>query len=410
MTLTVGPVGSDTPAAILAALRARRVCFAANAVEGAGGQGEFLRQMAYALDAIPGAAIFSRHAREGRAERVNLPFERSARRLAFDALRAMPVLRSRQDWLTLLADEDFDRRVAAEMGETDLVDGVIGQCADTLTRLRPRASRLVVTSLNTHLDHLADALEAEHRRIGRRVRSFVHPRMRERAARELALADLVRVNSEMARQTFIERGVPEDRVRVIHPAVDLDHFRPVPQRDEVFRVMAVASIDPRKGIRYLLQAFVDARLPNAELVLVGGTGDRWSRSMLEDFQRRDPRIRVVQIDVTRTPVDQSYGAASVVVHPAIEDGYGLVIPQALACGRPVIASRGAGASELIEDGASGFVVDAAASEGIRTRLQLLAADLRLRERVAAAAPSAVRGIGYPDFARAVAAFYASAFC
>jgi glycosyltransferase involved in cell wall biosynthesis len=410
MTVAVKPLGSETPGAVLSALRGRRVCFAANAVQGAGGQGEFLRQMAYALDTIPGSAIFSRHAGEGRAQRVNLPFERSARRLAFDALRATPLLRSRQDWLTLLADEDFDRRVAAEIGEADLVDGVIGQCANTLTRLRPRTARIVVTSLNTHLDHLADALEAEQRRIGRRVRSFVHPRMRRRAARELALADLVRVNSEMARRTFVERGVPADKVRVIHPAVDLDHFRPVPQPDEVFRVMAVASIDPRKGIHYLLQAFLDARLPNAELLLVGGTGDRWSRRMLEDYQRRDPRIRVVQLDVARVPVAQSYGAASVVVHPAIEDGYGLVIPQALACGRPVIASRGAGASELIEDGVSGFVVDAASSDAIRTRLRLLAADLRLRERVAVAAPSAVQGIAYRDFARAVAEFYASAFC
>jgi glycosyltransferase involved in cell wall biosynthesis len=410
MTVTAEPVGSGTPGVVPAPLRGRRVCFVANAVEGAGGQGEFLRQMANALDAIPGAAVFSRHAGEGRARRVNLPFDGSARRLAFDVLRATPLVRGRQDWLTLLADEDFDRRVAAAIGEADLIDGVIAQCADTLTRLRPRASRVVVTSLNTHFDHLDDVMEAEQRRTGHRVRGFVHPRMRQRAARELALADLVRVNSEMARRTFVERGVPADKVRVIHPAVDLDHFRPVPQPDAAFRVMAVASIDLRKGIRYLLQAFVDARLPNAELLLVGGTGDRWSRRMLEGYQRRDPRIRVAQLDVMRAPLEQSYGAATVVVHPALEDGYGLVIPQALACGRPVIASRGAGASELIEDGVTGFVVDAASSEAIRARLQLLAADLRLRERVAAEAPSAVQGIGYGDFARAVAAFYASAFC
>jgi glycosyltransferase involved in cell wall biosynthesis len=408
--MTEGPSASvDTPAGVPAALRGRRVCFAANAIEGAGGQGEFLRQMARALDLIPGAAIFSRRTGGGRAARVNLPFDRSARRLAFDALLATPGLRGRQDWLTLLADEDFDRRVAAVIGEADLVDGVIGQCADTLARVRPKVSRIVVTSLNTHFDHLADVLDAEHRRIGRPVPTFLHPRMRQRAARELALADLVRVNSDTARRTFVDRGVPADRVRVIHPAVDLDHFRPVPLPQGRLRVMAVASIDPRKGIRYLLQAFVDARLPDAELVLVGGTGDRWSRRMLEDYQRRDPRIRVAELDVTRVPVEHSYGTASVLVHPALEDGYGLVIPQALACGRPVIASRGAGASELIEDGVSGFVVDPASSGAIKTCLQALAADRRLLEQMASAAPLAVRGIGYPEFARAVAALYASAF-
>ena len=410
MTVAAGVGGVLRSGDTMTTLDGRRICFLANAVAGVGGQGEFLRQMAQALDAIPGSVILSRHASAPRAVCVNLPFEGSARRLAFDALLATPLLRGRQDWLTVLADEDFDRRVAASIGPVDLVDGVIGQCCETLTRVRPRAARVVLTSLNTHLDHLVDVVEAEHRRIGYHGRCFVHPRMRRRAERELALADLVRVNSELARQTFIERGVPAAKVHVIHPAVDLDHFRPVPKPDDVFRVMAVASIEPRKGIHLLLQGFIDARLTRAELVLVGGTGDRWSKRMLEGYQRQDGRIRVVQMDVTKTKVEDSYGAASVVVHPAIEDGYGLVIPQALACGRPVIASNGAGASELIEDGVNGFVVEAASSGAIKTRLQTLAADLRLRERMAAAAPSAVRGLGYADFARAVAAFYSSAFC
>ncbi len=384
-----------------------RVCFIANAVAGSGGQGEFLRQMAHALDQLPDARLYSRQATARRTACVDLPFARSASRLAFDALLATPGLRGRHDWLTLLADTDFDRRVAARIGPVDLADGIMGQCCRTFTRIRPRTARLVLTSLNTHIDHLAALVEAEHRRIGFRGPSFIHPRMRRRAAREIALADRIRVNSEWARRTFVERGVPASKVHVIHPAVDRDRFKPVPKRDEVFRILAVSSIDPRKGIHYLLQGFLDARLPDAELVLIGGTGDRWSRRMLERFQRQDARIRVVHTDVTTAPVADTYGAASVVVHPAVEDGYGLVIAQALACGRPVVASRQAGASELIQDGVHGFVVDAGSSDAIADRLQVLATDARLRERMAAAAPSAVARLGYDDFAQAVAAFYAS---
>ena len=381
-----------------------RVAFLANAVWGAGGQGEFLRQMACALDPLPAARVFCRQGRPGDARDVALPFRRSGRRLVFSALRRAPVLRRRVDWLTLLADVDFDQRVARRLGAVDLVDGVMGQCRLTFERARGRARALVLTSLNTHIDHLASALEAEHRRLGFTGPSFVHPGMRRRALREIALADRIRVTSELARRTFVERGVPGERLVTIRPAVDLDHFRPQPVADGPFRVMAVSSIEPRKGVHYLLDAFADADLPGAELVLVGGTGERQSRRMVDRAARVD-RVRVVVADVTREPVADTYGTASVVVHPAIEDGYGLVIPQALASGRPVIASRGAGASELVQHGVNGFLVEPGSAREIREALCALAADPALLERMSAAAPAAVRGLGYPDFGREVRRFY-----
>ena len=383
------------------------VAFVANAVWGAGGQGEFLRQMALALDPLPAARVYCRRGRPGHARDVGLPFGPGVRRLAFSLLRGTPVLRRRVDWLTLLADVDFDRRVARRLGAADavdLVDGVMGQCRLTFERARPRARALVLTSLNTHIDHLVSVLEAEHRRIGFTGPSFIHPRMRRRALREIELADWIRVNSELARRTFVERGAREDRVVVIQPAVDLDHFRPQPVAAGTFRVMAVSSIEPRKGVHYLLQAFADAGLRDAELVLVGGTGDRWSRRMVERYVGVD-RVRVTFADVTRAPVTDTYGTASVVVHPALEDGYGLVIPQALACGRPVIASRGAGASELVQHGVNGFLVEPGSARGITDALRTLASDRTLLARMSAAAPAAVRGLGYAAFGRQVRQFY-----
>jgi glycosyltransferase involved in cell wall biosynthesis len=143
-------------------------------------------------------------------------------------------------------------------------------------------------------------------------------------------------------------------------------------------------------------------------VLIGGTGDRWSKDMLESFRRRHANITVSSLDVTTAPAEQTYGAASVLVHPAIEDGYGLVIPQALACGRPVIATRQSGASELIRDGENGFVVESRSVDGLRARLQLLAADRSLRERMGARAPAAVSHLSYNGFRREMLRFYQGA--
>ena len=361
--------------------------------------------MTAALSDDPGAAVYSRFTPAGLLHAVNLPFTGTRRSRLFSAILSVPGLRRRQDWLTLLSDLDFDDRLAGAIDPPDLFDGVMAQCATTVARLKRGATRVVVTSLNTHIQHLARTLDAEYRRAGAPGPSFVHPRMVARALREIDAADHIRVNSQLARRTFIEAGLDETRVTAIHPGVDLEHFTPAQKRDDVFRVVAVSSIDPRKGIHDLLQAFEDARLPNAELAMIGGTGDRWSKHLLHRYRSRHANISCRALDIMTVPAADTFGPASVLVHAAVEDGYGLVVPQALASGRPVIVTRTSGASELVQDGRNGFVVEARSPGEIAERLRQLAGDTPLWERMCAAARPSVAHLSYAQFARDVQALY-----
>jgi glycosyltransferase involved in cell wall biosynthesis len=230
--------------------------------------------------------------------------------------------------------------------------------------------------------------------------------MIERARREIASADHIRVNSELARATFIDAGVDAARVTSIHPGVDLDQFTPAPKRDDVFRVIAVASIDPRKGIHDLLDGFEEARIPNSELVIIGGTGDRWSKRMVQKYRARLVNLSFRSADIMSAPVAETFGTASVLVHAAIEDGFGLVVPQCLASGRPVIVTRTSGASELVMHGRTGFVVDARSPSRIAAHLQELSHDQRLWEAMCAASRPSVEHLTYSAFAAKVNALYA----
>jgi glycosyltransferase involved in cell wall biosynthesis len=388
----------------MASATSANVCFAGNSCEGSGGQGEFLRSMIFALGHLTRATVYCRSA----AARIARSVPLRSTGLPWGSLHSVlstPILRRRRDWLTLVSDLQFDRSVAKEICRPDLFDGVMGQCCDTFERLRRRGTRLVLTCLNTHIENLVEILESEHRAVNHPGRHSFHRWMIRRSLGEIELAHTIRVNSHLAKQTFIDRGVPAAKLEVIRPAIDLEHFRPVGKKDDMFRVLAVASIDPRKGIHYLLKAFEEARIPNSELVLIGGTGDPWSKKMLKDSQRRNPNIRQRSMDVTTAPVNESYGSASVVVHPALEDGYGLVVPQALACGRPVIVTRSSGASEHVQDGKNGFVVESRSVEQLRDRLQILANDRNLLDTMSQRAPEAVRDLGYPDFMHRVLDFY-----
>jgi alpha-maltose-1-phosphate synthase len=315
------------------------------------------------------------------------------------------VLRRRQDLLTLLSDVDFDFRIRAQVAGVQLFDGVMGQCSETFELLSRRRVPRVLTVLNTHIDNVAEVLEDEHRRLGIHAPTFIHPGMRRRVWREIERATSIRAVSDLTKESFLERGVEAGKIEVVPPAVDLDYFRPVAKPDSTFRVLAVLTIDPRKGAYYLLQAFEKAAIPGSELVIIGATGDRWSRQMLQHFTSRLKNIRIQPADVFREPIEATYGQASVLVHPAIEDGFALAVAQALACGRPVITTKQTGAAQLIADGQNGYVLESRDVDGLVDRLRLLARDESLLQRFSAAAPAAVAHLGYPEFAQNVARLY-----
>jgi glycosyltransferase involved in cell wall biosynthesis len=315
------------------------------------------------------------------------------------------VLRRRHDLLTLIGDVDFDSQLEPHVGDVKLFDGVMGQCCHTFELLHRERVPLVLTALNTHVDHLGDVLADEHRRLKIPARTFVHPAMRQRVRREIERASCIRVVSEPARQSYIERGTKPENIQVVLPAVDLNYFHPVKKKDCVFRVLAVLTIDPRKGVYYLLQAFEKAAIPGSELVIIGATGDRWSKHMLQQFMGRLKNIRIQAADVFQQPIEDTYGQASVLVHPAVEDGFALVVAQAMACGKPVIATRQTGASQLITNGKNGYVLECRDVDGLVQHLRLLAKDESLLASLSAAAPQAVAHLGYPAFAQNVARLY-----
>jgi glycosyltransferase involved in cell wall biosynthesis len=127
--------------------------------------------------------------------------------------------------------------------------------------------------------------------------------------------------------------------------------------------------------------------------------------MLRQAMSRLKNLRIQAADVFKEPIERTYGQASVLVHPAIEDGFGLAVAQALACGKPVITTRQTGAAQLIAEGQNGYVIECRDVDGLVDRLRLLARDEASLRRLSVAAPQAVAHLGYDSFAQNVAQFY-----
>jgi glycosyltransferase involved in cell wall biosynthesis len=101
-----------------------------------------------------------------------------------------------------------------------------------------------------------------------------------------------------------------------------------------------------------------------------------------------------------------YGQADVFVMASVEEGLAMVIPQALACGLPVICTTHSGGDDLVRDGVNGFVVPIRDPHALAERLAALRDDPDLLSRMKrAAVESVAHGRSWRDYGLAIATRY-----
>ncbi len=354
-----------------------RCIVAANAVPRLGGQGANLY---YAVAALREAFDLTLYAR-GPADGIPLhavPDSRLAR-----TVQAIRVVRRLRDWQVLASETHFDRYVAARLEPVALFHGAGSQCLRSLEVARTLGCRTLLDVVTPHADVYAELARPECARFG--VRFPLHPRLLSRMRLEYERADAIRVMSDLARRSFVERGVAPERVFVLSPPVDLAEFPVAKFAHPVFRVSFVGHLEPWKGFRYLLEAFGRLPLRDAELVLWGGSGSRRVSQYLARSLAADRRISVRTVDVRLYGYGRVYGTSSVLVHPSLTDGYAFVVAEAMASGIPVIVTDQTGAAANVRDGENGYIVPAGDAPAILDRLEHLAGRPALVREMGAAA-------------------------
>ncbi len=194
---------------------------------------------------------------------------------------------------------------------------------------------------------------------------------------------------------FLAQYFQRQDVRVIPNGVDAEQFSPAARlarrteargrrrlRDDDFVLLLIGNDWRVKGLTTILEAI--ASLPELSLQLIIAGSDE-----PESFYERAKQLGVVERcrwEPPRRDVLDLYAVADVYVSPSLEDSFGLPVAEAMACGLPVITSVFAGVSELIRDGAEGYVLrDARDAKSLTHLLRLLHEDPALRRKVGQAA-------------------------
>jgi UDP-glucose:(heptosyl)LPS alpha-1,3-glucosyltransferase len=186
-------------------------------------------------------------------------------------------------------------------------------------------------------------------------------------------------NSRMVRDEIRRHfGTPESKLHVIYNGIDLEVFHPrlrethrpimrerlgIGQQALVF--LHVGAGFERKGVFRLIEAFALARLRDAHLVIVGSDKTQARAERLASSRGVASRVHFAG---TQADVRPWYGAADAFVLATLYDPFPNAALEAMACGLPVITTWQCGTAEIIEEGASGFVVDALAVREIAERL------------------------------------------
>jgi len=154
-------------------------------------------------------------------------------------------------------------------------------------------------------------------------------------------------------------------------------------------ILWCGSISERKNVAGLVQAFahIVPRLPEARLTLVGGVADStYFDRVLHVIAEAGIEGKVKATGpIPQEQLLQAYQEAAVVAMPSIEETAPMALAQAMAAGKAVVASRVGGIPWMVEDGVTGYLVDAGDTEALADRMCDLLLDQARRERMGLAA-------------------------
>jgi glycosyltransferase involved in cell wall biosynthesis len=181
--------------------------------------------------------------------------------------------------------------------------------------------------------------------------------------RTLTQADQIVTVSAALKTELTRRGYPASKIAVIYNGVDESLFHPIDQLrsrrelnmspDSTY-LLFVGNLSRRKGIDLLLSAYLAMSQPNMKLVLIGQGIDR---NLIENFITENSLQGQVLLpgNIPHSQLPLWYGASDVIVLPSLAEGVPNVILEAMAMGKPVVATKVGGIPEILENYSGGFL-------------------------------------------------------
>ncbi len=257
--------------------------------------------------------------------------------------------------LFLWQDRGFDEWVGRNLRPCDFIHAMPGQCLHTFRRAKALGVRTVMNHATGPVREWIRIMRPEYERAGLDVEkeSPYDADYLAREEEEYALADFHCAASTIVRDQLAGLGIDPQKMWVVPYGADREIFF---QGDAAppgeYRIVFAGQAGLRKDIRTLLQAVEQAERPGWQVDFYGSVLGEASEDISN--YRGGPALKF-HGPVSQRELAGAFRNGSVLVLPSLEEGFGLVVPQALNCGLPCIVSDRVGARDLIRHHENGSI-------------------------------------------------------
>src|SRR5205823_3828895 len=222
---------------------------------------------------------------------------------------------------------------ALQRGEFAVVHSFSGVCEEVFRAPRPKPVLRTLTRGSAHIEEQYEILCDEEKRSGYRT-DAPSDWMRRRESREYELADVIFVLSQFAFDSFVRRGVDRSKLRLLSLGTQSDLFRPTADKikrrqrrileHEPLRVLNAGTFSLRKGAFDLVEIARQTR-DFARFRFVGTVVPKAADLVKQAAALIEFAPKVSQFDLPK-----HYDWGDIFLFPTLEDGYAVVLAQAVA--------------------------------------------------------------------------------
>jgi glycosyltransferase involved in cell wall biosynthesis len=205
-----------------------------------------------------------------------------------------------------------------------------------------------------------------------------------------SLANMIVVNSFATKNTLLKSApwLLDKNIKVVYHGIDYEKFSIANTKDirtelglsqQDLIIGFVGRLSVQKGVKYMLDAFklVAEKFKNVHLVIVGtGELEEMVKESATELNLED-RIHLLGF---RKDIPDLMRTFDIFLLPSLWEGFGIVLIEAMAAGKPVVATNTSSIPEIVEDGRSGILVPPENAEAISDALKKIISEPELRTK------------------------------
>jgi glycosyltransferase involved in cell wall biosynthesis len=280
--------------------------------------------------------------------------------------------RTQIDALCEVAQSSYESFARHRAGQSQVFWGWNGHNLRAFERAKAAGQRVLCERGSTHAAWAARRLNKVHRELGWGPTNIEMNSRELRAIEEYDLAEKIIVPSKFVKNTFLQEGIPHEKLEVNPYGVDLDRWSRIEGTHRASSPLVfvfTASMTPRKGVHTLLHAWHQAGLKDAELWMCGGV-----HFPIQELQIPvDSNVKFLGY-TQHAQLEEIYTRASVYVLASFEEGMARSGIEALAAGLPIIVTEETGLTDLMTTGREGWIISSGDVEQLAETLRSVASN------------------------------------